>query len=64
MADDRPPEVRQSWLSRQFPVIVRYAGLAIALYETLIEKADRPALLALAGSMMLGSLAADAVRRG
>lgn len=61
---NEPPEERQSWLSKQFPVIVRYAGLAIAIYETVWEKADRPALLALAGSMMLGSLAADAVRRG
>jgi len=54
----------EPWLTRHFPTIVRYTGLAIAIYETLIEHADRPALLALAGSMMLGSLAADAVRAG
>lgn len=43
-----------------FPAVVRYAGLAIALYETLGEQSDRPALLGLAGSMMLGSLALEA----
>jgi hypothetical protein len=35
-----------------FGQVVRYAGLAIALYETLVEKVDRPSLLILAAGMM------------
>jgi hypothetical protein len=44
---------------RWFPAAVRYTGLAIAIYETLVEHVDRPALLGLAGSMMLGSIALE-----
>lgn len=51
-----PPPVALRW----FPAAVRYTGLAIAVYETLVEQVDRPALLGLAGSMMLGSIALEA----
>lgn len=48
-----------------FSRLVRIAGLIIALYEAFLENADRPALLALAGTMMSGSLFVDAVlKRG
>ena len=57
--DPKPPE--QPFLLRIFPVVVRYTGLAIALYETLVENVDRPALLALSGTMMTGSLLAEAL---
>lgn len=36
----------------EWSIIVRWVGLAIAIYETLIEKADRPSLLILAAGMM------------
>lgn len=35
-----------------FPQVVRYVGLAIAIYETVVEHADRPSLLILAAGMM------------
>lgn len=35
-----------------WPQAVRVAGLGIALYETIIEKVDRPSLLILAAGMM------------
>ena len=62
--DEKDRDERGSWPLRAFPTVVRYCGLAIAIYETVDEKTDRPALLALAGSMMLGSLAAEAWMRG
>lgn len=39
-------------LTLTFPDIVRYVGLGIAVYETVIEKVDRPSLLILAAGMM------------
>lgn len=48
-----------------FSRLVRVSGLIIALYEAFLENVDRPALLALAGTMMSGSLFVDAVlKRG
>lgn len=35
-----------------FPRVVQIVGLLIAVYETVIEKIDRPALLILAAGMM------------
>lgn len=35
-----------------FPKLVQYCGLGIALYETVVEKIDRPSLLILAAGMM------------
>jgi hypothetical protein len=43
---------------------IRWVGIGIAIYETLAEHVDRPALLGLAASMMLGSLGLDAYRNG
>lgn len=47
------------WISRT----IRIAGLVIALYETFIEKFDRPTILGTAMLMMSGTLAYDAIRR-
>jgi hypothetical protein len=41
-----------SFLTRIFPVIVKYTGLAIAVWETAIDHVDRPSLLLLAAGMM------------
>lgn len=54
-----PSREKEPFLIRRWPFVVRYAGLAIALWETLGESVDRPYLLGLAGSMMLGSVAAE-----
>jgi hypothetical protein len=54
----KPPASATTWTS----LAIRWCGIAIAVYETLAEQADRPALLGLAGSMMLGSLGIDAYR--
>jgi hypothetical protein len=40
------------WRPPQFTIIVRWVGLAIAIYETVVERVDRPSLLILAGGMM------------
>jgi hypothetical protein len=48
--DEMPPALQ--WLDRIWPVVVRYTGLAIAIYETVVEKLDRPSLLILAAGMM------------
>jgi hypothetical protein len=40
------------FLTNIFPVLVQYAGLAIAVWETLIDQVDRPSLLLLAAGMM------------
>lgn len=37
-----------------WPWVVRFTGLAIAIYETVVERVDRPSLLMLAGAMVLG----------
>jgi hypothetical protein len=37
---------------RTWPKILRLSGLGIALYETAIDKVDRPSLLILAAGMM------------
>lgn len=50
-------------LLRFYPAVVRYVGVLIAIYETIIEDLDRPALLTLAGTMMVGSLAVEAYRQ-
>jgi hypothetical protein len=47
------------WMSR----LVRVAGLGIALFETIGNSGERPALLGTALVMMTGSLAYDAIRR-
>lgn len=63
----RTPETPDQVALRWFPVVMRYTGWAIALYEMVFEQVDRPALLGLAATMMSGSLLADAVierRRG
>lgn len=59
-----PPAVTpvEPWLSRQFPTILRYSGLLIAFYETFGEKADRPALLGLAGTMMIGAVTVEMIK--
>lgn len=57
---------RETWdqkLMRWFPVVVRYAGVVIGLYEAFLEDVDRPGILALAGSMMAGSFVVEAIRR-
>jgi hypothetical protein len=36
----------------QFSIVIRWAGLGIAIYETVVERIDRPSLLFLAGGMM------------
>jgi len=35
-----------------WPWIVRFTGIAIAIYETVFEHADRPSLLLLAAAMI------------
>jgi hypothetical protein len=42
------PDSFMAW----FPVVVRYTGVGIALWETLGENLDRPSLLVLAAGMM------------
>ena len=39
-------------LERAWPWIVRLTGIGIAIYETVIEHADRPTLLLLAAAMI------------
>lgn len=51
-------------LTAAFPLLLRYVGLLGAVYETVFEHADRPALLMLFGAMMgLSTLAAEFFRR-
>lgn len=45
----REPRIESMW-----PWVVRFTGLAIAIYETVVERVDRPSLLMLAGAMVLG----------
>ena len=62
MNDPTPtPEPPDDRFSLFFNRLVRITGLGIALYETIVENADRPYLLGLAGTMMSGSLLADAL---
>ena len=46
-----------------FSRLVRISGLIIALYEAFVENVDRPYILALAATMMSGSLFVDALIR-
>lgn len=60
---DQGPDSFDLWTSRA----IRWIGVAIAVYETVVANTDRPGVLALAGAMMSGSLIADVVikrRRG
>lgn len=41
-------------MSRAWPWIVRFAGLAVVGYETLFERGDKPALILGALAMMAG----------
>lgn len=75
VSSPRSPERRQSdqpapkketldqRLLRWFPAVVRYSGLLLGFHQVLIEKADRPGALALAGSMMAGSFVVEAIVR-
>jgi hypothetical protein len=47
------------WFSR----LVQIAGLGIMVYETLVEKVDRPWLLLSAMSMLLGGIGLQALLR-
>jgi hypothetical protein len=40
------------FLSDIFPIMMKYVGLGIALWETLVEKVDRPSILLLSAGMM------------
>lgn len=42
------PDLALSW----FPVLMRYAGLGIAIYVAVFQDFDRPSLLVLAAGMM------------
>lgn len=48
--DKGPPRAKWGW-----PDTIHLAGLAIALHETFCGDLDKPYLLGLAGSMMLGA---------
>lgn len=45
-------ETKNGRFRLSFGQLVRWAGLGIAIYETLIEHVDRPSLLILAAGMM------------
>lgn len=47
------------WFSR----VIQVSGLAVVAYETTVEHADRPWLLLVATSMMLGGLGLQLVVR-
>lgn len=45
-------ETQRGLLEVSWPWIIRFAGLGIALYETLATNIDRPSLLVLAAAMI------------
>lgn len=55
--EESPPE---SWLARVFPTIVRYSGLAVSLWLIVTARVDPSVGLGFAGTMISGSLAAEA----
>jgi hypothetical protein len=59
------PPAEQDSFGILFSRLVRISGLVIALYEAFVENVDRPYILALAATMMSGSLFVDAlIRKG
>jgi hypothetical protein len=48
-----PPPTPSHWtLDYLWPWIVRFVGLGIAVYETIVENSDRPSLLVLSAGMI------------
>jgi hypothetical protein len=60
-----PPQ-SQTWLELQFPTVMRYAGLGIALFEGFFDRPPQAIVVGLAGLMMAGAQALQKVveRRG
>jgi hypothetical protein len=51
----RPP----SFLEREFPTVMRYAGLLIAMYEGLVDRPPQGLVIVLAAVMMAGATALE-----
>lgn len=49
------PERRGNIFERAFPIVMRYAGLVLALYEGLIDRPPQSLVVALAAVMMAGA---------
>lgn len=60
--DTQPSPLRDPW-AIWFSRLVQVTGLAIMVYETLVQKIDRPWLLLCSMSMLLGGLGLQAVVR-